>query len=251
MKKALITGASSGIGKDIALYLDSLEYHLILVGRDEKKLEEVQKKCKFATIILSDLSNKEEVYRLYLKTKNEQIDILVNNAGFGLFGYFHEIELEKELEMINVNIIAVHMLTKLFVTDFIKRDSGYILNVASAAGFMAGPYLNTYYATKNYSLKLTLGLYEELKSKKSDVHVSALCPGPVDTNFNNIAGGTFKTKELSSSYVAKYGIDNLLKRKLIIIPSFKMKLSIILSKFIPMKLLLKITYNIQKNKVLK
>lgn len=246
--KALITGASSGIGRDMALYLDRLGYDLILVGREQRKLDAVKKQVKKATVILCDLSKKAEVYRLYLKTKKENIDLLVNNAGFGLFGYFNETDLEKELNMINVNMIAVHMLTKLFLTDFMKKDQGQILIVASAAGFMSGPYLSTYYASKNYVLKLTTAIYEELKREKSNVHISALCPGPVETNFNEVAGGSFKSKSLTSQYVAKYAIDKMLKNKLIIIPSFKMKVAIFLTRFIPLKLQLRITYNIQKNK---
>ncbi|MDD2409689.1 MAG: SDR family oxidoreductase [Bacilli bacterium] len=248
MKIALITGASSGIGKDMALYLNDLNYKLILVGRNKEKLIELKKVCSNATVIICDLSSKEEVYKLYLKNKNINIDLLINNAGFGLFGFFNKTDLETELKMINVNVIATHMLTKLFLKDFIKRDKGHILNVSSSAGFMAGPYLNTYYATKNYILKLTLALYEELKRQKSNVKVSVLCPGPVNTNFNNVAGGSFNVKGLSSEYVAKYALNLVFKNKLIIIPSFKMKLGIFLTRLIPIKLLLKITYVIQKNK---
>ena len=246
--KALITGASSGIGRDIARELDKKGYELILVGRDKEKLDELKKEMRFASVILCDLSKKDEVYRLYLKTKNEGVNLLVNNAGFGLFGYFNETELEKEIGMINVNIIAVHMLTKLFLADFVKKDEGQILNVASAAGFMAGPYLGTYYASKNYVLKLTMAIYEELKQQGSNVKISVLCPGPVNTNFNNIAGGSFKTKGLSSEYVARYAVKQMQKQKLVIIPSFKMKLGIFFTRFIPLKLQLKITYFIQKGK---
>ncbi|MDD2238746.1 MAG: SDR family oxidoreductase [Bacilli bacterium] len=248
MKTALITGASSGIGKDMALYLNNLNYELILVGRNKEKLNELKKRCSNATVIICDLSSKEEVYKLYLKTKKLNIDLLINNAGFGLFGFFNETDLETELKMINVNIVATHILTKLFLKDFIKKDQGYILNVSSSAGFMPGPYLNTYYATKNYILKLTLALYEELKKQKSNVKVSVLCPGPVNTNFNNVAGGSFNVKGLSSEYVAKYALDQVFKNKLIIIPTFKMRMGIFLTRLIPIKLLLKITYIIQKNK---
>lgn len=248
MKKALITGASSGIGRDMVRYLNSLNYELILVGRNNDKLNALKKDCQKASVIICDLSSKEEVYKLYLKTKNKNIDILINNAGFGLFGFFNETDLETELKMINVNVIATHMLTKIFLKDFMKKNKGRILNVSSSAGFMAGPYLNTYYATKNYSLKLTLAIYEELRKQNSDVKVSVLCPGPVNTNFNNVAGGSFNVKGLSSNYVAKYAIDQMFKNKLIIIPTFKMKIVIFLTKIIPIKTLLKITYKIQKNK---
>ena len=115
---------------------------------------------------------------------------------------------------------------------------------------MAGPHLDTYYATKNYCLKLTMGIYEELRRAKSNVHISALCPGPVDTNFNRVAKGIFKIKGANKDYVAKYGINKMLKGKLIIIPTFKMKMTIFFQKFIPTKLLLRITYKIQKRKSL-
>lgn len=250
--KALVTGASSGIGESMCYYLDSLGYELILVATNEKKLEEVQSKIKMnSKIIVCDLRYEEEVFKLYEKVKSSDVDLWINNAGFGLFGDFDKTDLDRELEMIDVNIRAVHILTKLVLQDFIKKDRGHILNVASSAGFMAGPHLDTYYATKNYVLKLTLGIYEELRRKKSNVHVSALCPGPVDTNFNKVARGKFTIKGADKDYVAKYGIDKTLKNKLIIIPTLKMKLTIFATRLLPTKLLLKITYNIQKRKASK
>ena len=250
--KALITGGSSGIGRDMAYYLSSCGYDLILVGRDKEELEKVKNKCKTdITIYDSDLSVLENVYKLYDKCKNENIDILINNAGFGLFGNFIDTDLETELNMINVNIVAVHVLTKLFLKDFVKKDRGYILNVASSAGFMAGPKLSTYYATKNYVLRSSLAIYEELRHIKSNVKISILCPGPVNTNFNKVAGGSFNTKSATSEYVAKYAIDKMFKNKLIIIPTFRMKVAIFMTRLIPTKLLLKINYNIQNVKIKK
>lgn len=247
--KALITGASSGIGRDIAKYLDKLGYEIFIVGRNKEKLDSLAKELdNIKAVFPYDLTDKDNLYKLYEKMEREKIDILVNNAGFGLFGYFNETDLDKELEMINTNIVAVHTLTKLFLKDMMKRDSGKILNVASSAGFFAGPYLDTYYATKNYVLKLTMAISEELRRQKSKVTISALCPGPVDTNFNEVAGGHFNTKSLSSEYVAKYAVDKTLKNKLIIIPSLKMKFAIFFSRFLPYKLSMKILYNIQKNK---
>lgn len=247
--KALITGASSGIGESMAYYLSEKGYDLILVATDQEKLYSVANKIKTdAQIIVCDLRYEEEVFKLYEKTKDEEIDILINNAGFGLFGDFDKTDLDRELEMIDVNIKAVHILTKLFLQDFIKKDSGHILNVASSAGFMAGPRLNTYYATKNYVLKLTMAIYEELRRNKSNVHISALCPGPVDTNFNKVANGFFKIKGADKNYVAKYSIDKMFKNKLIIVPTLKMKLAIFGTRLLPHKILLRITYNIQKRK---
>ena len=246
--KALVTGASSGIGKDIAIYLDRLGYDLVLVARSEDKLKEICKTLRSAEYEICDLGKREECFALYEKYKNADIDFLVNNAGYGLFGYFDETDMQKELDMINLNVTAVHILTKLFLKDFVKNDRGYILNVASSAGFLAGPYLSTYYATKNYVLKLTMAINEELRKRRSNVSVSVLCPGPVDTNFNNVAGGHFNTKSLTSKYVAKYAIDKTLKKKMIIIPSLKIKLGVFFSRFLPYRLLLKIVYRIQVNK---
>lgn len=247
--KCLITGASSGIGRDIAHYLSELGHDLILVARRKDKLEELKKELKTnVEIIPMDLIKKENVYKLYEQTKEKNIDILVNNAGFGLFGMTYETDLERELEMIDLNIVAPHILTKLFLKDFVKRNSGYILNVCSSAGFMAGPRLNTYYATKNYLTKFTMAINEELRQIKSNVKVSALCPGPTSTEFMKVAHGDFSIKEVTSEYVAKYSIDKLLKGKMIIIPTLKMKLGIFFLRFIPYRLQLVIAYHIQWRK---
>ncbi len=247
--KALITGASSGIGRDMAYYLASLGHDLILVARRKERLEEIKKNVAVnVKIIELDLLKEENVFALYEKVKKENIDILINNAGFGLFGMFTKTDLSRELEMIDLNIKTYHILTKLFLTDFVKKDKGYILNVCSSAGFLAGPRLNTYYATKNYITKLTLAIYEELKHQNSKVHISALCPGPVKTEFNEVARGVFNIKEMPSEKVAKMGIDKMFQKKLIIVPGWSVKLGLFLNRFIPWKLSLKITYFIQKRK---
>lgn len=248
--KALITGASSGIGLDIAKYLATKKYELILVARDKEKLERIQEKLPTkVTIIVADLSNEQKVKELYILTKKEDIDILINNAGFGQFGYFTETDLTKELDMINTNIKAVHILTKSFLKDMEKKNSGYILNVASSAAFQPGPLMSTYYATKSYVYQLSEAIYYEQKKKRSNVHISVLCPGPVDTNFNNVAGVKFGVKPLKSSFVAKYAIDKMFSKKLLIIPGFKMKCAKFFSRFLSDKFLLRITYRIQKKKV--
>ncbi len=248
--KALITGASSGIGKDMAKYLDKLNIDLIIVARRKELLEELKKELKVNTkIIAMDLAKEENAYKLYDECKKENIDILINNAGFGLFGEFFETDLEREIEMIDVNIKAPHILTKLFLQDMVKKDSGYILNVCSSAGFMAGPKLNTYYSTKNYLTKLTMAINEELRQRKSNVKVCALCPGPTKTEFNKVAKGSFSIKESSSEYVSRYGIKKMLQGKMIIIPTLKMKLSIFALRFIPYRLQLIIAYHIQAKKM--
>lgn len=248
--KALVTGASSGIGLEIAKYLDSLGYEIILVSRDKEKLESVAKILKNkAKIIVMDLSQVEDIKSLYVLVKNDDIDILVNNAGFGLHGNFVETDLSKELNMIDLNIKAVHILTKLFLKDMKKKNKGYILNVSSSAAFESGPLMATYYSTKSYVYRLTESIWYELKKDKSNVKVSCLCPGPVDTNFNKVAGVKFSVKPQSPKYVAKYAIDKMLKGKLLIIPGIKMKLSKFFGRFLSDKMLMRITYRIQKKKL--
>ena len=248
-KIALITGASSGIGRDMARYLSKKGYDLILVARSKEKLEELKNELTTnVEIIPLDLENTDNCKKLYEEVKDKKIDMLINNAGFGDIGAFRKTDINKELNMIDLNIKAVHVLTKLFLNDFVKKDSGYILNVASSAAFQPGPLMATYYSTKVYVYYLTLAIYEELKKMKSHVHISCLCPGPVNTNFNNVANCEFKVKALSSSYVAQYSIDKMLKNKLIIIPGFIMKLSYFFGKIAPTKLKLNIIYNIQHRK---
>lgn len=247
--KALITGASSGIGKEMAFCLSELGYDLILVAREKEKLEELQESLKTKVkIVVMDLRNEQKIKELYVLCKNDNIDILINNAGFGDWGMFTKTDLVKELDMIDVNIKAVHILTKLFLKDMEKRNSGYILNVASSAAFCPGPLMATYYSTKAYVLHLTEAIYEELRRNKSNVVISCLCPGPVDTNFNQVAGVNFKVKPLQANYVARYAIYQLFNKKLVIIPGFKMKCARFFGRFISDKKLLKITYRIQKQK---
>lgn len=248
--KALVTGASSGIGREIAKYLDSLGYNLILVSRSKEALESLQLSLKNKSkVVVMDLSNLDNIKSLYILCKNEDVNILINNAGFGLHGDFLETDFKKEMNMIDLNVRAVHMITKLFLKDMRKNNKGYILNVASSAGLMpAGPLMATYYATKSYVTSLTRSISYELKREKSKVVVSCLCPGPVDTNFNNVADVEFSTKALSSSYVAKYAIDSMLKGKTLVVPGFKMKCAKFFSCFAPDSLVIKFIYNIQKNK---
>ena len=246
--KALVTGASSGIGREMAKILSDMGYDLILVARRKENLEELKKQLTTkVTIINLDISSTYNCMKLYDKVKKEDIDIVINNAGFGLFGEFTETSLDKELDMIDTNIKAVHTLTKLFLKDFKEKDTGYILNVASSAAFLSGPLMSTYYATKGYVLKLTEAIYEELRREDSNVYIGALCPGPVDTEFNDVANVKFSIQSLNSHDVAEYAINQMFKRKLIIIPGWKMKF-IVFSRLLPRKLLLRINYNIQKKK---
>ncbi|MBQ8681371.1 MAG: SDR family NAD(P)-dependent oxidoreductase [Bacilli bacterium] len=244
--KALITGASSGIGADMAYYLNSLGYDLYVVSRNKKTLDKMYQGCygKVTTIEL-DLSKEENCYKLYDRLKDEHIDILVNNAGFGDAGNFTETVLTKEIDMINLNIKAYHILTKLFLTDFTKRNYGRILNVASMAGFMPGPYMATYYATKSYIVNLSLGIAEELKDMNSKVKISVFCPGPVKTNFVNVAHVHFNIGSLTSTKAAQIAIDGMFTDKLIILPN-NMKINYFLTKVSPMKMILKINSMVQE-----
>lgn len=248
--KALITGASSGIGRDMACELAKRGYSLVLVARRKEKLEELSGSLECECEVIScDLSEKNNCLDLYEKVKNSGIDVLINCAGFGIFGNFTDLDLDKEISMINTNITALHILTKLFLRDFVKKDCGYILNVASSASFAPGPMLSSYYASKAYVFRLTEAIWEELKRKGSNVCISVLCPGPVDTEFNSVANVNFTVGSLESKYVAKYAIDCLFKRKRIIVPGFKMKFARLGSKLLPERLLAKITYNFQKKKI--
>ncbi len=247
--KALVTGASSGIGRDMARYLSSLGYDIIAVARDGEALNKLKQELKTNVEIISiDLADEDGCKELYNTVKSKKIDMLVNNAGFGDFGEFVNTDLDKELNMINVNIKAVHILTKLFLQDMVKRDSGHILNVASIAGFMPGPLMATYYSTKAYIVRLTESIYTELKKKKSKVKISVLCPGPVNTNFNKVANVKFNLKGQSSEYVAKYGVDKSLKGKLIIIPGNKIKIAKFLAKISPEKLTSRVCMKMQEKK---
>ncbi len=249
MMKAIVTGASSGLGADMARVLIDEGYEVVLVARRKTKLEKLQKELgDKASYIVMDISSTYNCMELYNSLKKEDVGVLINCAGFGLYGDFADSNMDKELDMIDLNIKSVHTLTKLFLKDFVKKDRGYILNVASMAGFMPGPGMATYYASKSYVLSFTEAIREELRRSGSGVSVSCLCPGPVDTNFNKVAKVEFSSKGMNSMDVAKYAIKNMFNEKLLIIPSLKMKLVHVLVKFLPVKLVMRFVYNFQKSK---
>lgn len=245
--KALVTGASTGIGREIAIYLGELGYDLYVVARSGDKLEELRNTVNTKVNVYEyDLSVIDNCYKLYDELKDEKIDIVINNAGFGVFGDYKYDTLDKEMNMIDLNVKCLHILTKLFVNN---KHTKRILNVASSAGLMkGGPLMSGYYGTKSYVCSYSFSLYEELRRNNSNIHISVLCPGPVDTEFNKRAHVKFNLKSLDARYVARYAINKMFKNKLIIIPGFSMKLGIFFSRFLPTKLLLKISYNIQKRK---
>lgn len=247
--KALITGATSGIGMSIAENLSKKGWELILTGRNYKVLKELQSRLETRTeIIQADLSKKDDVFKVYRFCQRKSVDMLVNNAGYGIFGKFDETDLNDEIDMINVNITALHILTKLFLRDFKKRNSGKILNVASSAGFLTGPLLSSYYASKNYVVRLSLAVAEELRRDHSKVTITILCPGPVDTNFNNRAGVSFSMKPISAEYAAEYAIEKTLSGKLLAMPGLSVKAGVFASRFVPNRLLSSVVYHIQKSK---
>lgn len=247
--KAIITGASSGIGKEIAFVLAEMGYELVLVARSEDKLESLKARLNVCVEVESlDLSDTDSCIKLFNKYKDQTIDVFINNAGFGLFGEFDKTDLDVELNMIDLNIKAVHVFTKLFLKKMKKQGYGYIMNVSSSAGFTIGPLMSTYYSTKAYVLRLTQAVNEELRRSKSRVHICVLCPGPVDTGFNQRAGASFALRGLTGSYVALYAVDKMFNGKVVIIPGLTMKLVKLGVRFLPDKISAKYSYYFQNKK---
>ena len=248
--KALITGASSGIGKEIARVLAAMGYDLIVAARSYDKLMELKAELKNVNVrvITIDLSREQDAIDLYEHLRDEDVDFLVNNAGFGAYGRFLDVPLKKELDLIHTNVSAVHILTKCYLQDMVKKDRGYILNVGSSAGFLAGPTFSSYYASKNYVVRLTEAVYEELRRQGSNVKISVLCPGPVNTNFNDVAEEQFCLKGLPADFVAKYAVEKTMKGKMVIIPGFTMKAAKVAQHFASENMLTRISYNVQSRK---
>lgn len=247
--KALVTGASSGIGRSFAYMLADRGYDLILVARRKKRLDDIKKSVNVnVDVIDMDISTTFNCHKLYNMVKGMDIDIVINAAGFGLVGEFNDTNLDRELDMVDLNVKSVHVLTKLFLYDFIKKDSGHILNVASIAAFEPGPLMATYYASKSYVYNLSMAINYELKKKNSHVYVGVLCPGPVDTEFNKVANVKFNLKSLGSDYVASYALTKMFKKKKLIIPGFRIKLGYLASKFMPLNVILKCIYKAQEKK---
>ncbi|HPF83236.1 MAG TPA: SDR family oxidoreductase [Bacilli bacterium] len=251
--KALITGASSGLGKSFAQILSEKNYDLILVSRSENELLELKKELDNEKNIVEvlDLSVTDNVKKLYNKYKDENIDLLINNAGVGLYGEFLEGNIDEEINLININIVAVQILTKLFGQKFKERNNGYILNVASNAAFQPGPLMATYYASKSYIYNLTCALYKELKINEANVNISVLCPGPINTNFNQKINIKQSIKGMDSNKVARYALNKMHKGKMLIIPGLSNRIAYYFSRALPIKTLLNIVYSIQVKKRIK
>lgn len=248
---AVVTGASSGIGMEFARQLAKKGYSLVLTARREERLKELAKElpveCK---IILADLSKEEECRRLFEEIKDLKIAVFINNAGFGDCGKFIDSSLAKELDMIRVNIEAMHVLMKLMLQKMQEKNAGYILNVASSAGLLpAGPYMSTYYATKAYVTSLTRGVAEELREAGSKVYVGCLCPGPVDTEFNAVANVEFALKGIRAKDCVAYALKQMSHRQTVIVPTLLMKLATTSGRMIPQKLCVQIAAGQQKKKM--
>ena len=254
--KALITGASSGLGWEMAVVLAKMGYDIIAVARREDRLKELKKKLTTnVEIKCLDVTQPEDLAQIAACL--DEVDILVNNAGFGVFGDFCSTDLEQELKMIDTNVKAVHILTKLAAQKFKEKNHGYILNVASLASFFPGPLFGGYYASKAYVLRLSQALHEELRREKSKVKISVLCPGPVRTEFEDVAKVRFGSGEEPAANliiadkrkVAEYAIKQMFKGKLIIIPGALMRIGVFFRRILPEKMLSKILYTIQSKKL--
>ena len=250
MKTALITGASSGIGKEFARRYAEKGYRLILTARREDILEQLREELKTEIVVIpADLSDEKQCFELLKKLKDEDIDVFINNAGFGLAGSFLTTDIEREVNMIKVNDIAMHIMFKGILQKMDARGSGTILNVASSAGlFPGGPYMAGYYASKAYVVSLTRAVVQELKEKGSNVYVCALCPGPVDTDFNRNADVVFSLKGISASQCVSECLKEMDGKKTVIVPSVMMKAAVSLSKLAPAGLLTAMTGHQQKKK---
>lgn len=272
----LITGASSGIGACFAKRFAKEGYSLILTARRMERLEQLRDELineilipepkeeetfkpveitedsekQDICLIAADLSTTKGVEELFEKIEDKNLFIFINNAGFGDCGYFMDTDVEKELSMIDVNVKAMHLGMKLALKKLEQKNRGYILNVASSAGLLpAGPYMATYYATKAYVTSLTRAVATELKQKGSNIYLGALCPGPVDTEFNDVANVEFSLKGITPEYCANYAVDQMKKREVIIVPTLSIKMAVGAGKVVPTSLLVNITARQQKKKL--
>ncbi|EDS77642.1 oxidoreductase, short-chain dehydrogenase/reductase family [Clostridium botulinum C str. Eklund] len=237
-ENVLITGASSGIGYELSKIFAKNGYNLIIIARNYKRLEEISNEIveKFnvkVKIIEKNLSVTSSALEIFneLKKENIEVNILINNAGAGNCGVFSDIDYKNDIDIINLNITTLTILTKLFSSDMIERRYGKILNIASTGAYQPGPYTAVYYATKAYVLSLSEALTIELKDY--GIKVSTLCPGSTKTEFSKRAGKYDINIAMSAEKVAKIAYKGLLKNKRIIIPGFRNKVTILLSKISP------------------
>ena len=254
-KTVWITGASSGIGREFARRYARLGFRLILTARRKERLdalaaELVSQYGSFCRVLPADLEQEAELARLQTELADERIDIFINNAGFGVCGSFLETSAEAEASMIKVNVLAMHALCKFAVRKMQAQGFGTVLNVASSAGLLpGGPYMAGYYASKAYVVSLTRSIAEELREEHSPVYVCALCPGPVDTEFNDRAGVVFALKGISPVLCVEEAMRGMLRGKTIIVPSALMRAATTAQRFVPTPLLMPIMARQQKKKL--
>ena len=243
---ALITGATSGIGYEMAHIAAQKQFDLILVGRNEEKLIQTKVEWERAysvrvDIIRCDLSKPNAIDRVIeaLQTLQFSVDVLINNAGFGLFGNFDETDSEKENNMLQVNIVFLTQLTKYIYRQMKEKGRGNILNVASVAGFMPGPLMSVYYASKAYVLSFSQALANEAKG--TGISVTVLCPGPTETNF--VRNAELESSMLFKSFgklpdakdVATYGFKCMEKKKTIAVYGTINRLMVFFLRLLPRK----------------
>lgn len=250
-KTALITGASMGIGLDLAVLAARDGYDCILVSRNEPRLHELKKVLEkryrvSVHVFALDLSEHGADKRLIaaIDEAGLTVDFLINNAGFGTTGAFADLDAETEAEEVRLNVNTLTALTKAYLPAMIERNHGYVLNVASVAAYQPGPYMAVYYATKAYVLSLTEALHAEVKG--TGVHVSVLCPGPTDTDFFNRAGSEMMVSKMPSHLVAFFGYKGVMQNKRVIVPGLSNQLLVGLAKVMPRAVSLEILRRMQK-----
>ncbi|MFS0868776.1 SDR family NAD(P)-dependent oxidoreductase [Paenibacillus xylanilyticus] len=245
-RTVLITGASRGIGKELADRFAKERFNLVLVARSEEKMVSLAKEFQIrygvqVTVIAKDVALPgvpEDIYE-ELSEKGIVVNYLVNNAGFGLYGEFLDSQLEQEMNMIDINIKALTTMTKVFLPDMVKANAGGVLNVASLVSFFPGPLMAVYYATKAYVLSFTEALENELSG--TGVTVSALCPGPTATSFIDHAGLTssklLDRGVMEVSQVANEGYRKFMQGKTLIIPGRRNQFMALLPRLLPRRLM--------------
>ena len=247
----VITGASSGIGREFAKALAAKGCRLIMVARREDRMRELAGELGVPCEVLpADLTREEECNRVIETIAGQKASVLINCAGFGLLGATVEHTLEEELNMIDLNVRAVHILTRRFLDLRKDEGTGAILNVASCAGLLpAGPYLNTYYATKAYVASFTQGLALELKDMKTGIYVGALCPGPVYTEFTQVARGKEWSSGLTPEKVVEYAIRTMEKGKTLIVPGAGIRAGLFGTRLLSRNIAAKIVGRGQKGRI--
>jgi len=239
--RILVTGASRGIGYELARIFAGTGFDVVLVARSEDELEENAEyfRERFgveADVIPADLSDPDAPREIYEECQERDlaVTVLVNNAGFGTTGDFVDIDPERAMDEIQVNVSALTHLTRLFLPEFVEREAGGVLNVASGAAFVPGPKMAVYYATKSYVLSFSEAISEEVRPH--GISVTALCPGPVDTGFQEVAGNEEATLNVVTKdprTVARAGYRGLMEGERIVIPGLWLKLGYYASRIAP------------------